>query len=252
MNGNLDSNFNSKTFTVFDQNNNLNFLVDSGSSMSLIPTYLSSRFDVCTPATQSVRMKYASGKTITSESEVFLHLKLNCGSFSWNFRVCNVRKCILGADFFHHFGLLVNVRAKTLVPDDSCVRKPCTPSTETVSLEEDNATNLAALKKGNTDKVTSETVKLVLEEFPKLTKPMSYDRPVKHDVTYTIETSGLPVSCRPRQLSPEMIKIAKKQFDDMLEKGIIEPSSGSWSSPLHLLKKKGWLIPLCGRLSPIE
>ena len=56
--------------------------------------------------------------------------------------------------------------------------------------------------------------------------------------THTIETSGLPVSCRPRQLSPEMKKIAKEQFDDMLEKGIIEPSSGPWSSPLHLVKKK--------------
>ena len=130
------------------------------------------------------------------------------------------------------------MRAKTLVPDDSCVREPCTPTTETVSLEEDNATNLAALKTGNTNKVTSETVKLVLEEFPELTKPMSYDRPVKHDVTHTIETSGLPVSCRPRQLSPEMMKIANEQFDDMLEKGIIEPSSGPWSSSLHLDKKK--------------
>ena len=145
---------------------------------------------------------------------------------------------ILGADFFYHFGLLVNVRAKTLVPDDSCVREPCTHTTETVSLVEDNATNLAALKKGNTDMVTSETVKLVLEEFPELTKPMSYDWPVKHDFTHTIETSGLPVSCRPRQLSPEMMKIATEQFDDMLEKGIIEPSSGPWSSPMHLFKKK--------------
>ena len=77
--------------------------------MSLILTYLSRRFDVCTPATQSVRMKYASGKPITSESEVFLHLKLNCGSFSRNFRVCDVKECIIGADFCHHFGLLVNV-----------------------------------------------------------------------------------------------------------------------------------------------
>ena len=97
---NLAAKADSKTFTVFDQNNNLNFLVDSGSSMSLIPTYLSRRFHVCTPATQSVRMKCASGKTITSESEVFLHLKLNCGSFSWNFRVCDVRECILGVIFF--------------------------------------------------------------------------------------------------------------------------------------------------------
>ena len=67
---------------------------------------------------------------------------------------------------------------------------------------------------------------------------MSYDRHVKHAVTHTIETSGLPVSCRPRQLSSEMMKMAKEQFDDMLEKGIIEPSSGPWSSPLHLVKKK--------------
>ena len=86
--------------------------------------------------------------------------------------------------------------------------------------------------------MTSETEKLVLEEFPELTKPMSYYRPMKHDVTHTIEKSALPVSCRHRQLSPEMMKIAKEQFNYMLEKGIIERSSGPWSSPLHLVKKK--------------
>ena len=86
--------------------------------------------------------------------------------------------------------------------------------------------------------MTSETVKLVSEEFPELTKPMSYDRPMKHDVTHSIETSALPVSCRPRQLPPEMMKIAKEQFNYMLEKGIIEPNSGPWSFPLHLVKRK--------------
>ena len=84
--------------------------------------------------------------------------------------------------------------------------------------------------------MTSETVKLVLEEFPELTKPMSYDRPVKHDVTHTIETSGLLVSRQPRQLSPEIMKISKQRFDDMLKKGNIEPSSGPRSFPLHLVK----------------
>ena len=63
-------------------------------------------------------MECASGKNIKSEAEVVLHLKLNIGTFGWTFRVCDVRECILGADFFEHCNLLVNVKVRALVQGD--------------------------------------------------------------------------------------------------------------------------------------
>ena len=78
----------------------------------------------------------------------------------------------------------------------------------------------------------------LLSEFPDITKVHNYqDCPVRHDVVHHISTSGPPVACRPRRLSLEKLKIASREFEHMLELGIIRPSSGSWSSPLHMVLK---------------
>ncbi len=58
----------------------------------------------------------------------------------------------------------------------------------------------------------------LLSKFPELTRVHNYhDNPVKHDVTYHITTSGPPVSCRARRLSPEKLTIARKEFEHMLD-----------------------------------
>ncbi len=71
-----------------------------------------------------------------------------------------------------------------------------------------------------------------------MTQAISAHRPVKHSVTHHIETTGPPVSSRTRRLAPERLNIARKEFDHMLELGIIRPSSTCWSSPLHMVPKK--------------
>ena len=50
--------------------------------------------------------------------------------------------------------------------------------------------------------------------------------------------TGQPVTARTRRLAPERLKIARQEFEHMLELGIIRPSSSSWSSPLHMVPKK--------------
>ena len=61
--------------------------------------------------------------------------------------------------------------------------------------------------------------------------------PIKHDVVHHIETSGAPVSARIRRLAPEHLRIAREEFDHMMELGIVRPSSSSWTSPLHMVPK---------------
>jgi hypothetical protein len=61
---------------------------------------------------------------------------------------------------------------------------------------------------------------------------------VKHNVTHHITTNGPPVHARARRLAPERLLIACKEFDHMLQLGIIRPSSSAWSSPLHMVPTK--------------
>lgn len=49
---------------------------------------------------------------------------------------------------------------------------------------------------------------------------------------------GPPISCRPRRLKPELMPVAREQIDELIKGGIIEPSSGCWSSPIHFVAKK--------------
>ena len=61
---------------------------------------------------------------------------------------------------------------------------------------------------------------------------------MKHSVTRHIWTTGPPISSRACCLAPERLKVARQEFEHMLQSGIIRPSSSSWSSPLHMVPKK--------------
>ena len=87
----------------------------------------------------------------------------------------------------------------------------------------------------------------ILHEFPATTQLSSKDRPIKHDFTHHIDTTGPPVSAHPRRWAPEQLKVAARQeFEHMIELGIIRPSSSSWSSPLHIIVNKSGDWRPCG------
>ena len=78
----------------------------------------------------------------------------------------------------------------------------------------------------------------LLSEFPELLQPQCGKQPAKHDITHHIVTTGPPITARTRRLSPERLKIARQEFEHMLQQSIIRPSSSSWSSLLHMVPKK--------------
>ncbi|KRY60903.1 Transposon Ty3-G Gag-Pol polyprotein [Trichinella britovi] len=68
------------------------------------------------------------------------------------------------------------------------------------------------------------------------TRRLEASAPGRHD--HHILTYGPPVFARPRRLPPDRLELARKEFDILLDLGIIRPSSSSWASPLHMVPKK--------------
>lgn len=149
----------------------------------------------------------------------------------WTFFIADVRQPILGADFLAHYGLLVDLKRKTL--HDATTRFK-------------TAGSLANIEVGKiTTFDASSPVSKLLREYHVITNPVSC-KETKHKVMHHIVTAGPPVAEPARRLSGQKLKTARQQFQHMLETGIIQPSNSPWANPLHLVPKKNGEWRICG------
>ena len=196
---------------VTDRTNQLKFLVDTGAEVSVIPP---SRTDRSRPRDVS------SQRLINSDiRQTITHTGFGTSAYLLLiFVIADMQKPLLGADFLQHFGLAVDVRYANTCGLLAHVTSP-TPSLPSGSIPDEYLSLLA--------------------DFPEITKVHNYnDHSVQHDVTHHLSTSGPPVSSQACRLSPERLKVARREFEHMVELGIIRPSSSNWSSPLHVVPKK--------------
>ena len=211
-------------FHVVDMSSGLCFLVDTGAEVSVIPP---SQTDRKCPQ-QNFTLQAVNNTSITTYGSRSLST-LNLGlrrTFRWIFIIADVQHPILGADFLHNYSLLVDMSHNRLLDSltqlkvQGIVTQESSPSP---TLPTAQSTNEFAA---------------IMSNFPDVTKPHYGNHPIKHDITHHIATTGPPVSAHPRHLPPEKLKIACQEFEHMLQEGIIQPSSSSWSSPLHVVPKK--------------
>ena len=213
----------SHLFHVVDKSSGVRFLVDTGAEVSVIPP---SRTERKCPQ-QDFTLQAVNNTTITTYGRRSLTLDLGLRrTFRWIFIIADVQNPILGADFLRNYSLLVDVSHNRLL--DSLTQLKVQGI---VSQESSPSPTLPTTQ-------PSTEFEAILSNFPDVIKPHYGNRPIKHDVTHHITTTGPPVSAHPRRLSPEKLKIARQEFEHMLQDGIIQPSSSSWSSPLHMVPKK--------------
>ena len=194
-----------------------------GSEVSVIPPSLSDRKHtpdkLTLTAVKDTPIPTYGKRSLTPQPRPSPHLPVDI-----HHRRCP--KPIIGADFLRHFGLLANMRQHQLT------------NTATHLHNQGILTQHSSPSPAIAPKKQGDPYLDLLSQFPTLTQVCSPDCPVKYDITHHIITTCPPVSARPRRLAPERLQIARREFEHMLQLGIICPSSSAWSSPLHMVPKK--------------
>ena len=141
----------------------------------------------------------------------------------WVFTIADVPFTLIGADFLSHFHLTVDIHRHKLIDNQtklfihgiqSIDQSPC----PIVAVTDNNC-----------------AYQRLLAEFPDITQPTYKETVIKHTVTHHINTKEPSVVSRARRLAPDRLKLAKAEFDQMLQLGIFLPSDSSWSSLLHMV-----------------
>ena len=212
----------SHLFHVFDNITDSKFLVDTGAEVSILPSspldrqHRKSNFVL--EAVNKTHIPTYGERSLT----IGLGLRRAC---RWIFTIADVPVAILGADFLQHFSFSVDINNKMFVD-----------TTTSLSIQ-GIASRTRLLSPVFTGPDQNTTYSAILSQYPSITRPSFKDTILKHDVTNHIATKGPPVAARPRRLAPDKLKVAKAEFEHMLQLGIIHPSDSSWSSPLHMVPK---------------
>jgi len=148
--------------------------------------------------------------------------------------MADVSRAIIGADFLHYFGLLVDVRFHRLV-DPTDKRSVTCAVTSAVPTD----TPLFAVAR-------TPDWDALLQNFPTVTRESPVPDVFRYGVEHVLQTTGPPLFARPRRLPPDRLDIARRDFDLMQKQRICRPSSSSWASPLLLVPKKDGSFRPCG------
>ena len=87
---------------------------------------------------------------------------------------------------------------------------------------------------------------MFLDELPML--------PPDKDVEFKIELllGTAPISRRPYRMPPNELAELKVQLQELLEKGLIQPSSSLWGWPTLFVKKKDKSLRMCVHYRPLN
>jgi hypothetical protein len=209
-----------RLFFISDRAAGKRFLVDTGSSFSILPHRASK-------PTSGPSLHSANGSCIRCWGYRRQAVNFAGSEYSWNFLLADVKFPILGIDFLKHFQLVVDVHKEQLLSRSS----------------------LAASVGGDVFAVAGQAAQwsaeasspwsTLLSEFPRISQSFDVQTSPSPGMQHTIMTTGRPTTGKFQWLDPVCLAAAKAEFQKMMDAGVVRRSSSCWSSPLHMLAKKG-------------
>ena len=173
-----------KLVHVVDNNSGHSFLVDTGSSYSILP------HSSTLPPTGPL-LKAANGQHIPCWGRRQQSISFGGHSYSWSFLLAAVDFNILGVDFLHHFQLSVNVAEKRLQP------QPVSTATATVN---SIPAQLPSSPSAGPALHLDLQEEALLHDFAGVLNAEGRLPPSTHGVEHHIVTKGRPVTAKFRRL----------------------------------------------------
>ncbi|XP_076382763.1 uncharacterized protein LOC143260623 [Megalopta genalis] len=213
-----------------DKDTKVQNLIDTGADICVYPRSLIKG----RPTKSNYTLYAANESTISTYGDIVLHLNFGLRRvLTWKFVIADISKPIIGADFLKNFGLLVDIKNKRLI---------------------DNNTNVTA--RGTLGTADIESIKTVVGDSPyiklltafvEITRPPQTNKTAKHSITHHIQTTdGPPIFAKPRRLAPDRLKSARQEFQHLLSDSAIQKSMGLTPS---LSPEKGQWMATLRRLS---
>lgn len=132
---------------------------------------------------------------------------------------------ILGTDFWRRMGIIPNIRSGQW-----------TFTTEP-TIEVSSIVDCSHLTSSQSSRLTE----LLDSVFANMNQELGCVKGVQH----VIKTTSEPIRQRCYPISPALRKHVDAELDDMLKKGVVEPSSSPWASPIVMVKKKDGSYRFC-------
>jgi hypothetical protein len=241
-----------RLFLVMDSSSNRRYLVDTGSVFSIMPWWSSS-------PPSGPGLSGADGRRIPCWGERPFTVTIGGLPRQWTFLLAAVSFPILGIDFLRHHSLVVDVanqqlssplpRVSAVVPGRSyaeAARSP--PASSPPTSGGGSAANVVLPRTASPPLAAGEWLAAMQRQFPQVFFQDAAASPLAppHSMRHMIQTIGQPATAKFRWLDPTRLAAAKKEFQAMLDEGIIRRSSSQWSSLLHMVQKKDGSWRPCG------
>ena len=216
-----NNNTRAKVLYLVDQCSGTCYLIDTRAGLSILPP---NKVDLA-HKDKSHPLRAVNGSEIATYGERAVQLDFRLGrTYNWVFHVADVTTPILGIDFLAANKFNINVHNTSIT--DRHTNISIKANTTIIK----NNTYISSI-------LPSNSYLQLLNDFPALlsNKPI---HPPKHNIVHRIRTTGGPVYCRPRRLSPHISASIKPAFAKLLADGIISVSCSPWCCPRHCVPKK--------------